>query len=248
MIGLSDQSVLVIEALLQGVIAWQSPAELARGLGWTLDETNDVLCDLDTTGWIEVWDTDTGVFVTLSPRAASEWNATIIEIGPTKSPQWQRGSQPRPIASEFVDPSGCRPNSNATWRGSPKMPTPQPSTLIGLSPTPWPGPATPKICPACGSRRLGLPMYCINCDRWGHDPEASAPIPPSQAARPKPVDRNEPARRFSDPAEDAETQATRKANHPRLKQEGTERGARKPLRRPFDRPFSRRNRPIQESL
>ena len=134
MFELSDRSVVVIETLIQGSIAWRSPAELARLLGWTLDEINDILCDLDTTGWIDVRDTDMGVSVTLSRRAASRWNARNrftrdqashqrkdrFKSNPRLCRESESAQEAWTLPPQFVTPHG----------GHPSIPTPQGFTSI----------------------------------------------------------------------------------------------------------------------
>ena len=99
MLALSNRSVLVIETLIQGSVAWRSPAGLARRLGWTLDETNDILCDLDLAGWIVTRDIETGILVTLSPRAAAQWKGPKTMQGSERIPMPRLTRQPEPLHS-----------------------------------------------------------------------------------------------------------------------------------------------------
>jgi hypothetical protein len=86
----------VLEALASGQLAWQSPAELADRLGREVEETTDLLCDLDVAGWLEVWESETGTLVTLSPLAAERLGVRLIESGPDATPRWSPVGEPEP--------------------------------------------------------------------------------------------------------------------------------------------------------
>ena len=239
---LSERSVLVIEALIQGSIAWRSPTDLAKHLGWSHDETNDILCDFDLSGWIDVWDSNSGILVKLSSIAATRWKARLVENGPANSPRWHRAGRvgdvtprsprsqphdtpmargfddiadPRPMAAEFDFAQKSTPNRIPSWRGAPPEPPPHPSTLFGLSLTPWPGPGSPEICPACGSKRLSSQMYCLYCDRWGHDPDTSKEPPSERGDSQLHNDpHRNPPNRESNPRSNKSEHFGRKPRHP----------------------------------
>lgn len=96
---LSDRSVLVIDTLIHGLVAWHSPAALARRLGWTLDEISDILCDLDIEGLIAIRDTDRGILVSLSQDAASRSNASVERENSARNPRSRGTPRPEPFAS-----------------------------------------------------------------------------------------------------------------------------------------------------
>ena len=173
MADLPDAWIAVLNALLNGSVAWCSPAEVAEALGWNAAETSDHLCDLDVAGWVSVWETDAGPVVTLSALAAARLGARLVEVGLDATPRWARVGDPDPIAPRsrnvcrseraaalaFVVDHAPSPDANAelgeradafseAQRDGPPCTEPpddwpRPTVLIGVNLTPWPGPAAP---------------------------------------------------------------------------------------------------------
>jgi hypothetical protein len=98
MVELSDAWRVVLNALVEAAVAWQSPEEIAGTIECGIEETTDLLCDLDLAGWIEVWDGASGPLVTLSPLGAERMGVRLVEIGPDATPRWAPVSDPEPPA------------------------------------------------------------------------------------------------------------------------------------------------------
>lgn len=167
---LPDAWLLVMNALLEGPVAWRSPAEIAAALGRADGELTDLLCDLDVAGWLSVWETDSGPLVTLSALAALRLGVRLVEVGEAGTPRWARAGDPEPApprpkhvclseraaSLEFVaDPAlppdlaaergeraeaRARADHQAPARETRPEEAPRPTVLVGLSLTPWPGP------------------------------------------------------------------------------------------------------------
>ena len=206
----------ILVAVVAGPLAWRTPAEVATCAGREVEETTDVLAELDVAGWVEVWDRDEGPAVTLSPLAAARLLLRLVEGGPDQYPRWSRVGEvtPRAIrcgASHRATRGDALASALDTHPGpllaamhneraaSPDVPPatdpghapPRPTLLIGHGLSPWPGPARAARppCPACAGLPLKPHMYCLCCDGWGRDR-------PDAPARPKvgPIDR-----RLADP-------------------------------------------------
>lgn len=93
---LLDAWIPVLNALLRAPVAWQTPDQLAESLGRDGASATDVLCDLDIAGWIVVWESVDGPFVTLSPVGAKRLGVHLIEIGLDQTPRWAPASDPGP--------------------------------------------------------------------------------------------------------------------------------------------------------
>lgn len=85
-----------LAALPRGALAWRTPAEVAEALGRDVEETTDVLAELDVAGWIEVWDRPEGPAVTLSAWGAARLGVRLVEAGPDAAPRWQDVGDPEP--------------------------------------------------------------------------------------------------------------------------------------------------------
>lgn len=96
MVEMPDAWLPVMNALLDAPVAWRTPAQLAAAIGRGVDETNDLLCDLELAGWLVVWDAEPGPLVTLSPLAAARWGVRLVETGPGETPRWARAFDPDP--------------------------------------------------------------------------------------------------------------------------------------------------------
>ena len=196
MVDLPENGIPVMNALLGATLAWQTPAQLADALGSELEETLDLLCNLDEIGWLEVWDCEDGPLITLSPFAAARLCVRIVEVGPGETPRWAGSGDPDPPARRakgvflsvrsadleyVVDPISlvdidfdenrndpCQEESRANLRYNEGL---RPRLLLGQGLTPWPGPTILRNdrCPACEGQRLQQFMYCLCCDRWGRD-------------------------------------------------------------------------------
>lgn len=220
MVDLPESCKAVLNVLLDGPVTWRAPAEIAGALGRDESETLDLLCDLDVGGWVAVRDTDAGPTVALSPLGVQRLGVRIVESGPDATPRWARPGEPDPppprpknvcrsdraAALGFVDDPAPPPDvaaqggeraeglaaAAAGGGAAAARPDelPRPAVLVGLSLTPWPGPAPADAatCPACGGRTLRPQMYCLYCDRWGLDRlafgvESSVPAAPGGPAR-----------------------------------------------------------------
>ncbi len=169
MVELSETDQQLIDALLKGPVAWRAPGELAAALRWGLEETQDVLADLDAGGWLDAWDREADLVVTLSVAAASALGVRLIEVGADEVPRWagRNDPEPRPLRASgvfrgeraaglerVVDRRAsveCEaelferctaPDPPAAGR-RPLIPTeilPRPTRLIGTGLVPWPGP------------------------------------------------------------------------------------------------------------
>jgi len=53
MVELSEIWSTVMNALIEGPVAWRSPAEVAAAIGLGEAETTDMLCELDVAGWVD---------------------------------------------------------------------------------------------------------------------------------------------------------------------------------------------------
>jgi hypothetical protein len=169
MLELSEEGRRIVEALIKAPVAWQSPVELASAIGLDLEETTDLLADLDADGWLSPWERQSDVVVTLSVAGASRLGVRLVESGRSESPRWARLGDPEPPAlrasgvfrderaaclERVVDPAGSPEEiaeraEEALGRSSlPSGPRsrgnleglPAPTLLIGLGLTPWPGP------------------------------------------------------------------------------------------------------------
>jgi hypothetical protein len=171
MVELSEIWSTVMNALIEGPVAWRSPAEIASTIGLDEAGTTDILCELDVAGWVEVWESASGPLVTLSALAAERLAVRLVEFGPGETPRWARTGEPDPrparpknvctsaraASLDFVpDPmespevglerfESVEARANAR-RGQPAGQTqtedlPRPTHLVGVGLTPWPGPS-----------------------------------------------------------------------------------------------------------
>lgn len=98
MVGLSESWQEVLEALVAAPAAWLTPAQVAGALGREVEETTDLLCDLDLAGWIEVCDSDPAPIVSLSPLGAERLGVKLVETGREATPRWAPAGEPEPPA------------------------------------------------------------------------------------------------------------------------------------------------------
>ena len=96
MVEIPDAWWLVLNALLEGPVAWQSPAEVATALERDAEETTDLICLMHVAGWIDVWECEAGPLVTFSPLAAARLQVHLVEVGVEESPRWARVGDPPP--------------------------------------------------------------------------------------------------------------------------------------------------------
>lgn len=181
------QAILINLASVE--VAWRTPEQVAANLGWDAEFTKDVLADLDVAGWLEVWERDDDLVVTLSPWAAEQLCLTMHEAGRSRIHRWVMGERP---AMRRIDKKQLNPERLEHLADS--APTPdllleaaegghihcdvierrRPRVLLGMSLIPWPGPEQRRgrgPCASCGSRQLKLDTYCLLCDCWGRDEE-----------------------------------------------------------------------------
>ncbi len=170
MVEIPDAWWLVLNALLEGPVAWQSPAEVATALDRDAEETTDLICLMHVAGWIDVWECEAGPLVTFSPLAAARLQVHLVEVGVEESPRWARvGDPPPPLprarnvckaelaaALDYVIDPAPEPGLAAERAEDVPRPTstrhdhrigharindlPRPTLLIGQGLTPWPGP------------------------------------------------------------------------------------------------------------
>jgi hypothetical protein len=169
----------IVDFLMKAPIAWQSPDQIATGLGWPLESTMDKLCAMDETGWISVWEDNQGVQVTLTVRSAELLQVNLIETGPEETPHWSPRGEPVPKPTEPKNVSAVEiyarqeqliepaPSPDLAAEGSERAEQsaaafrqrllrtiliedlPLPQRLIGVNLTPWPGPSVPHQADAC---------------------------------------------------------------------------------------------------
>jgi hypothetical protein len=176
MLELSEEGRRVVEALIKGPVAWQSPLEVASTIGLGLEETIDLLAGLDADGWLSAWEREADVVVTLSVVAAAILEVRLVESGRDETPRWARRGDPEPPAprasgvfrderaaslERVVDPSGSPEEaaeraeealrrSTIPWDPRERVSLeglPAPTLLIGLGLTPWPGPLDGREAP-----------------------------------------------------------------------------------------------------
>lgn len=169
MVDLTENGRRVIEALLKAPLAWQSPEQLASAMGFGVEETTDVLADLDASGWLTAWERRFDVVVTLSVEAAAKLGVRLVESGRGEDPRWAALGDPEPpmprasgvfrderaaSLERVVDPSPMpdeaveraeeaieRSEASADARRRAFLESlPAPTLLIGLGLSPWPGP------------------------------------------------------------------------------------------------------------
>ena len=160
----------MIEALIKAPVAWQSPVELARSMERDLEETIDLLAELDADGWLSPWERESDVVVTLSVVAAWKLGVRLVESGRNESPRWANQGDPEPpgqrasgvfrderaaCLERVIDVSGSpdeiveraeEANDRMSLASNPRSRVsveglPVPTLLIGSGLSPWPGPA-----------------------------------------------------------------------------------------------------------
>lgn len=186
----------VLQAMVLGPVAWQAPADLAGALGSDLDAMTDLLVELETSGWIEIWEYDDVLVVTLSALGSERLGVRLIEVGSEGLPRWGFVGDPEPPSprakgvarearsAELLSAVDSSPGpalaaevaeqaATSAQRTQGTVHFPRPTQLIGQRLTPWPGPADRGAaslpCPACKGASLRPHMYCLYCDRWGLD-------------------------------------------------------------------------------
>jgi hypothetical protein len=199
MFGSTDNSRHLLDAIVAGPIGWQTPQQLATRLGLELNQTADLIADLNAQQWLDPWETEQELYVTLSPRAAERLNVRLVQVGRSEVMRWRSWDDPelpqprsltrsagRADALELIaDPSpGPEAEAMAAERAERLVAIeedpadskwfetlPRPTILLGLGLTPWPGPrrSPEKSCPGCGSDPISETSYCLVCDRWGLD-------------------------------------------------------------------------------
>jgi hypothetical protein len=160
----------VLDFLVKAPVAWQSAEDIAQALLWNVEETNDLLCDMDIAGWISVWDIEPRPLITLSTLAAHHYRVILVELGPDEVPRWSLRGEPAPVPpkAKFVSPSErhARQDKALDPNLSPDLlmeqaedqaqratryrqflaatcrveDLPHPCHFLGQSLTPWPGP------------------------------------------------------------------------------------------------------------
>ena len=88
----------VLGALIEAPVAWQSPEAVATAIGLGVEETTDLLCALDVAGWVVVWDSTEGPYITLSALGAERLAVRLVEVGPGGTLRWAPVGDPDPPA------------------------------------------------------------------------------------------------------------------------------------------------------
>ena len=169
MTDLIGDGLRMIEALVRAPIAWQSPAELASAMGREVDETTDLMAELDADGWLAAWERAADVVVTLSVAGAARLGVRLVEVGREEVPRWARLGEPEPRSprasgvfrseraaglDRVVDPSRSAEEALESAEEALERPVispdprvkafadrfPNPTRLVGSGLTPWPGP------------------------------------------------------------------------------------------------------------
>lgn len=195
---LSDLCRRLLRALIAAPIAWQTPPQLAALVGGPREAALDALAELDAAGWLDPWENEGELFVTLTTYAAERLGVRLIAGGRSETLRWApldahepcprapgRGQGDVDALDLIPDPSpGPEAEIEAAERAERLGPVrvadfeapslanlPRPAILIGSGLTPWPGPGQTlgPTCPACRSRPLPEKAYCLVCDRWGLD-------------------------------------------------------------------------------
>lgn len=215
----------VLGAVVSGPVAWRTPAEVATASGRCVEETTDLLAELDLAGWVQVWDLEEGPAVTLSPLAAARLLLRLVEGGLDQHPRWSRVGEAPPRAIRGSAATRRTPgdalagaldqhpgpllsaihNERAAALDDPAalahgQPPPRPTLLIGHGLSPWPGPARANRppCPACGGNPLKPYMYCLCCDGWGRDRRTSPSAPTRPQGPPADARATDPRRAHDD--------------------------------------------------
>jgi hypothetical protein len=87
---------LILHAIVNGPIAWQSPRELAARTGLPREQVLDEVAWLDELGWLAVWDRQVDQVVTLTPLAEELLDVHLVEVGPSELPRWARAGDVEP--------------------------------------------------------------------------------------------------------------------------------------------------------
>ena len=214
---LSEHCQRVLRALIAAPIAWLAPTQIAARLGGDRETTYDALADLEAAGWLDPWEMEDDLYITLSTYGAERLRVQLVPGGRSDTMRWASidDRQPSPRAAgrgqgdvdalDLIPDSSPGPEAEAeaaeraerlvhrseTAGEPPALSTlPRPSILLGSGLTPWPGPGESRgpSCPGCGSRPIPEKAYCLVCDRWGLDPLLDA----TRASRPRRVARPTP--------------------------------------------------------
>lgn len=203
MTELSERSRCVLRTLIAAPIAWLAPSHLAAKIGGDREKTLDALAELDSAGWLDPWEIDGDLFVTLTTYAAERLGVRLAPGGRSDTMRWVPISEPEPSprtpgrgqgdvdaldlipdpspgpeaaveAAERADRLVSRPTSGADPISISSLP--RPAILLGSGLTPWPGPEESRgpVCPGCKSQPIPEKAYCLVCDRWGLDPMLAA--------------------------------------------------------------------------
>jgi hypothetical protein len=160
----------ILDFLVEAPVAWQSAAAIAEALAWGLDETTDLLADMDVAGWVSVWVVEPEPLITLSALAAYHYQVVLVELGPKELPRWSLPGEPAPIPPRAKNVASCEQNARQDKILDPGLSPdlameqaeteaqraarycrylaatcqaedlPPPCHLLGQSFTPWPGP------------------------------------------------------------------------------------------------------------
>ncbi len=185
----------VLKAVAGGPLAWSTPREVAEALGDGVEQTTDTLASLNVAGWVDVWEREEGLVVTLSALAAERLGLRLVEYGRLELPRWVslNDHEPYPMRARRVL-SGTRsaeleflfdpyPSPDEAAEAAEAIASDgkldrRPTLIVGQGLTPWPGPeeGRDRSCPACGDAYLPTHAYCLHCDRSGRDLPETADV------------------------------------------------------------------------
>ena len=109
MTELSERSRRVLRALIAAPIAWMTPSHLAAKVGGDREATLDALADLDSAGWLDPWELDGELFVTLTTYAAERLGVRLVARRPVR--HVALGVDRRPPSPARAPPRGARATS-----------------------------------------------------------------------------------------------------------------------------------------
>lgn len=95
-LGLTEEALAVVEALIAAPVAWVSPAFLAHHTGLDRAAVFCGLADLEAAGLVDHWETEAELTVTLSPIGAALLGVHLVEVGPEEVPRWALLAAPQP--------------------------------------------------------------------------------------------------------------------------------------------------------
>ncbi|MDX2038525.1 MAG: hypothetical protein SFX72_17900 [Isosphaeraceae bacterium] len=158
----------ILTAILEAPVAWMTVEAIANAARLSLDDTNDGLADLEIDGWIDLWEPEGELSITLSTLGAERLGVELTEPSldgrqrwvsrdeaenaPVRTKKTMLGDPDFDFFDTIPDPSpspdvaaeiGERIEelSDRDCTPAAKLPAhgfPRPTILLGLSSVPWP--------------------------------------------------------------------------------------------------------------